>query len=221
MMTERFRITFQKTDALRYVSHLDLQKIWIRTLLRANIPLAYTQGFHPSPKIAPGWPLALGWAGYGEMIDLWFENSDSEKFKSFESENEIIQLINKNSPPGLKSISAKSIPLFDPALTTIIQSAVYQMIFLQDLSLENLKEKMDSLMMLPSIDRNRRNKSYDLKPLIESYDIFINKDQKNVMEIQMAARDSAMGRPDEVADQLGFDIYQILFARIKMLLQYP
>lgn len=216
-MIERFRVIYQKTDALRYVSHLDLQKIWIRTLLRAKIPLAYTRGFHPSPKIAPGWPLALGWAGYGEMIDLWFDNSESANFQPLQSEDEVIQLVNKNSPPGLKIVSIKSVPIYDPALTTVIRSAIYHMVFLQDISPENLKEKMDVLMMIPSIERRRHNKSYDLKPLIESYSIFQNEKIKTVMEIQMTAKDSAMGRPDEVADQLGYDINRIRFARVRML----
>ena len=57
---ERIRIKFEKTGAMRYTSHLDLQKVWIRALLRAKLPLAYTQGFHPTPKVGYAWPLPLG-----------------------------------------------------------------------------------------------------------------------------------------------------------------
>ena len=48
----RIRITFAKQGALRYTGHLDLHHIWERTARRLELPLAYSQGFHPQPKIS-------------------------------------------------------------------------------------------------------------------------------------------------------------------------
>ena len=42
---------FSKTDAMRYTGHLDLHRAWERTFRRAGLPLAYTQGFSPHPRI--------------------------------------------------------------------------------------------------------------------------------------------------------------------------
>ena len=47
----RIRITFSKQGALRYTGNLDLHKIWERTARRADLALAYSQGFHPQPKM--------------------------------------------------------------------------------------------------------------------------------------------------------------------------
>ena len=47
----RVRITFAKQGALRYIGNLDLHKIWERSIRRAKLPLAYSQGYHPQPKI--------------------------------------------------------------------------------------------------------------------------------------------------------------------------
>ena len=56
----RLRLTFSKTGSLRYTGHLDLHTIWERTIRRAGLPLAYTQGFHPGPKIQIASALAAG-----------------------------------------------------------------------------------------------------------------------------------------------------------------
>ena len=57
---ERLRITYSKTAALRYTSNLDMHKIWERALRRARLPLAYSQGFHPQPRLTQACPLPLG-----------------------------------------------------------------------------------------------------------------------------------------------------------------
>ncbi|MDP3186130.1 MAG: TIGR03936 family radical SAM-associated protein, partial [Anaerolineales bacterium] len=63
------RITFSKTGALRYTGHLDLQRIWERTARRAGLPLVYSQGFHPQPKIQIAAALPLGFSGRAELVD--------------------------------------------------------------------------------------------------------------------------------------------------------
>ena len=48
----RVRITYGKTGALRYVGNLDMNTIWLRTLRRANLPLAYSKGFSSSAALS-------------------------------------------------------------------------------------------------------------------------------------------------------------------------
>ncbi len=64
------RVLFQKTGNLQYFSHLDLQRTWKRVLVRASIPMWYTQGFNPHSKIVFGVPLPVGSEGLEEMVDL-------------------------------------------------------------------------------------------------------------------------------------------------------
>ncbi len=70
----RLRITFSKTGSLRYTGHLDLQTVWERTARRAGLPLAYTQGFHPGPRIQIASALPLGFAGHAEIVDIWLND---------------------------------------------------------------------------------------------------------------------------------------------------
>src|SRR5262245_6391338 len=66
----RVRITFSKQGALRYTGHLDLHKLWERAARRAGLPLSYSQGFHPQPKISIGAALPLGFSSRAEIMDI-------------------------------------------------------------------------------------------------------------------------------------------------------
>lgn len=65
-----YRVVFRKVGNLQYFSHLDLQRTWQRVLVRASIPMWYTQGFNPHSKIVFGIPLSVGTQGLCEMVDL-------------------------------------------------------------------------------------------------------------------------------------------------------
>lgn len=65
-----YRVVFRKTGDLQFFSHLDLQRTWQRVLVRASIPMWYTQGFNPHAKIVYGVPLPVGTEGLREMVDL-------------------------------------------------------------------------------------------------------------------------------------------------------
>ncbi|HQN63701.1 MAG TPA: TIGR03936 family radical SAM-associated protein [Flexilinea sp.] len=162
----RCRISYQKTGPLRYISHLDLQKVWIRVLLRAKIPLIYTQGFHPAPKIATGWPLPLGWEGKNELIDLWFDWEDD--FDTEDQKKRFIETLNSQSPLGLSINSAEEVPAYSPALTKLIESADYRIKTAGRFLAEDLNNKIHHLLSQTSVERIRREKRYNLRDLIES-----------------------------------------------------
>ena len=64
------RFKFKKTGSLQYISHLDLQRTFQRILSRAELPLWYTQGFNPHPKLVFGLPLPIGCESVCEMADI-------------------------------------------------------------------------------------------------------------------------------------------------------
>ncbi len=64
------RLCFCKKGALQYISHLDLQRTFRRILTRAELPLWYTQGFNPHPKLVFGLPLPIGCESVCEMADI-------------------------------------------------------------------------------------------------------------------------------------------------------
>ncbi len=65
-----YRIKFCKCGRLQYISHLDLQRTMARVIARCNIPVWYTKGFNPHPKLVFGAPLPVGVESECELLDL-------------------------------------------------------------------------------------------------------------------------------------------------------
>jgi radical SAM-linked protein len=66
----RLRIRFAKRGKVRFTSHRDLARIWERALRRADLPLAYTEGFSPRPRLSFGLALSTGHESLGEYLDV-------------------------------------------------------------------------------------------------------------------------------------------------------
>ena len=66
----RIRIRFSKLGKIRFTSHRDVARIWERALRRAGLPIAYTEGFSPRPKLSFGLALSTGYESYGEYLDV-------------------------------------------------------------------------------------------------------------------------------------------------------
>ncbi len=65
-----FRLCFSKKGPLVYISHLDLTHTFIRAMNRARLPLRYSEGFNPHPKLTFALPLSVGMAGENELCDV-------------------------------------------------------------------------------------------------------------------------------------------------------
>ncbi len=136
----RLRIDYAKTTAMRYTSNLDIHKSWERTLRRARLPLAYSQGFHPQPRIHQASPLPLGLISQAEVIDVWLE----EELPLDEIRARLIQA----APPGIEIQSIQPIELQEPNLQSQVLAAQYVVTFLDPIPLAPLEEGIQSSSML-------------------------------------------------------------------------
>ena len=78
------RIFYRKEGLLRYVSHLDMNRLFTRLLRRAALPLWYTEGFNPRPRLQFALPLSLGWESDWEIVDVRLDDDafpDEEVFR--------------------------------------------------------------------------------------------------------------------------------------------
>lgn len=66
----KIRIRFQKNDAAKYTSHLDLNRMFSRAVNRLQIPVKYTEGFNPHAYLVFGPPLSVGFTGDCEILDI-------------------------------------------------------------------------------------------------------------------------------------------------------
>ena len=73
------RIKFRKVGNLQYISHLDLQRVMGRILVRSGVPVWFTQGFNPHPKIVFAVPLSIGAQSECEYVDIKIDRRISHR----------------------------------------------------------------------------------------------------------------------------------------------
>ena len=174
----RVRITFSKTGALRYIGHLDLNTIWERAARRVGLPLAYTQGFHPQPKMTFASALPLGFSSRCEVMDMRFNQEIDLTSLPMQLQDVM--------PSGIGIISVQSVDEHEPPLQTQIVSAEYEVALTEAVDSSSLKRKIDEVIASGSLPRERRGKSYDLRPLIEKLEL--TSENKIIIRTRRAGR---------------------------------
>ncbi|HET6594758.1 MAG TPA: TIGR03936 family radical SAM-associated protein [Anaerolineales bacterium] len=187
----RIRITFIKQGALRYTGHLDLHKLWERAARRAELPLAYSQGFHPQPKMNLAAALPLGFSSRCEVLDMKLEHDIPI--------DGLATRLNQTLPSGIQVLEVEQVDERAPALQTQVVSSEYEVQLSEAFDAAELRQNIESVIESEAISRERRGKMYDLRPLIE--DLQLRPEGKLFM--RLAAREGATGRPEEVLDVLG------------------
>ena len=192
----RIRVHFHKTEAMRFTGHLDLHKAWERTLRRASLPLAYSQGFHPQPRIHLACALPLGFTSECELVDIWLE----AEIPIAEIQVKLMPAL----PPGIHATFVEEIPANTPPLQTLIISAEYAVTYLEPAP--GLEAALNELLAAKELPRERRGKVYDLRPLIEALEYQpLPIDGSLHWVVRLAARENATGRPEEIVSALGLD----------------
>ncbi len=185
----RYRIGFAKLPAMRFTGHLDLHRSWERTLRRAGLPLAYSQGFSPHPRIHLASALPLGYTSECELADVWLEQDWDPQA--------ILQAVRLAAPPGLGIESVNRILAAEPALQQQVRAAGYR-VRLEAEASEGIEARVGSLMQATALPRERQGKHYDLRPLIEELGVERQEDGSVWLVMRLAAREAATGRPEEV-----------------------
>jgi radical SAM-linked protein len=194
----RVRIKFSKSGALIYTGNLDLHTMWERAVRRAGVPLAYSHGFHPQPKIVVAAPLPLGFASECELLDMRLnEDTDCE---------DLMARLNRALPEGIRVLSVEAVGEREPALPTRVSSAEYEIEFSPPVASEELELRVRELLAAEALPRERRGKPYDLRPLIEEMEVLPSSDGTAVrMHLRLRSQPGFTGRPDEVLDALGLE----------------
>jgi radical SAM family uncharacterized protein/radical SAM-linked protein len=114
----KIRFEYQKVGALRYLSHLEVMRALARALRRARLPLAYSQGFNPQPRLSLAQALAVGVAGLREPGEVELAHPVGAE--------EVRERWNAHLPPELKILRTWEAPLHGSALSAGVRGAVYR-----------------------------------------------------------------------------------------------
>lgn len=175
----RIRVEFSKTGRLKYLSHLELVTAVFRSMRRASIPLAYSQGFHPSPNVSFGPALGTGISGIREYFDMEISRSLSLDY--------LIQTLNSVLPDGLKLRDAVLIEKREASLNNFITKYEYEVRCPDASVIRNFMEKSEIIF-------EREKGPVDLRAMVESTEIL----DKNTVRLIFIDKNNKKARLSEL-----------------------
>jgi len=161
----RYRIIFAKTDAVRFVGHLDLQSLFQKAIKRAKLPVAYSEGFNPHQLLSFAAPLPLGMAGHAEILEVFLMQEISVA--------DITDALNAQMPLGLRITEVQKVPSVGRSAAALVQSATYNIRFSK---MFDLDEAFKHVMHSKSIEVGKKGKkgitTVDIRPDIYSLETY-------------------------------------------------
>jgi radical SAM-linked protein len=205
----RYRITFARDRTVRFVGHLDLAKAWERILRRADLPVAYSQGFHPLPKITFASALPVGCTSEAELMDIVLTDPLAP--------SDVMQRLVPMLPAGIAVASVVEVPLNAPALQAELRWAEYVVTLETNEPRDQIEAMAQAFLATPSLMRERRGKSYDLRPLVLSLSVeSVHPSSIQLVMRLLADANAGTGRPDEVLAALGWGDAPVQIHRRKL-----
>lgn len=206
-MTQRLRLIFAKTQAMRFTGHLDLHHTWERTFRRAGLPLAYSQGFNPHPRLNLASALPLGFTSECEVIDVWLEQELKPE--------QVSTTLEPALPPGLQLLDLQVVDIHRPALQSELEASEYTLTLLEPCP--DLEARCQSVLQATSLPRLRRGKNYDLRPLILALQALTpDGEGRQCLFLRLAAREGETGRPEEVMAELDLQPEEVRTHRTRL-----
>jgi radical SAM-linked protein len=209
--TYRYRVQFTKQGPLRFLSQLDLGRVLARAFRRVGVPLAYSSGFHPMPKIGFGPALAVGIASRAEFLD--FESCNFLRVAEF------LERINETLPPGMRMLAAVPLEKGAPSLSKIVNRVLYraqipQPMVARAISGLNgdgegkdeqgrhqviLSRLLEQVTLTVTRRREKRSKEVDLRPFV--LDLSLAGDGREV-RLDLSMDNGRTAKPHELLDLL-------------------
>jgi len=212
---QRLRIRFRRGQEVKFISHLDVMRLWHRALNRAGISLAYSEGFNPHPRISLAVPLAVGVTSEAELMDIILTKPASPHF--------FTAAVSQQLPPGIEILKVHPVSLTMPSLQSQVRYTEYKVEVETEKGQKDVASAIASLLSLKHLpwqhQRDTGPRSYDLRALID--DLWLIDWHKGHCTIGMLLRcdNSGSGRPEQVTAALGFNHYPQSLHRTKLILK--
>jgi radical SAM-linked protein len=194
-MKRKIRLKFKKVGDMRFLSHLELAHLFYRASKRADLPLFFSEGFHPMPRIIFATALPVGMESLTEIVHMECE----EKI----TPTEVMERLNRTLPPGIEITEAEEVPPFFH-LSSSPYSSVYWIpldcLLSKEEALSKIKKALDGKEILIHQERDGRRRSVDIRPLLEKMEIKGEKGEKPQwgMELILRRTNGRTAKPTEI-----------------------
>ncbi|RKD33212.1 TIGR03936 family radical SAM-associated protein [Thermohalobacter berrensis] len=197
------RVKFTKEEDLKYISHLDLMRLFQRAFRRANIPIKYSQGFNPHPKFSLATALPLGVTSDGEYMDIELEKEINTKT--------FIDDLNSVLPKGIRILKASYVD-GKKSLMSLIRWSTYIVEFniKEDLANDIVENSINSILnkdkILITKTKRKRNKvierKIDIRKYIKDIMLLIKEGKKIIIKTTLKTGSQGNLKPNVILDLL-------------------
>lgn len=211
---QRLRIRFSRSEELKFISHLDIIRLWERALRRARIALAYSEGFSPHPRISLAAPLSVGITSDAELMDIVLAGQVSPHW--------FTSAVNQQLPSGMRVLEVYPIAPGIPSLQSQVRFAEYEVDVETEKSTEEIEAAISGLLSLERLPwhhmRDTGRRSYDLRALIDDIWLVGRNGSHCTIGMRLRCDNSGSGRPEQVIAALDFVGYPLFIRRTKLIL---
>lgn len=192
MTRQRLHVFFRKGEGTRFLSHLDLQSTLEFSMRRARLPLEFSEGFSPRPKMSLVSPLPLGYTGEREILEITLHESLPP--------GEVLSRLQAAVPEGIAIREVVEVPVEGKSAASKLLSASYEVELPEPVP--DLPGRLQSLLDRTTIEveeeRDRTVRRRNIRPSI--LDLHADGDQRFLLT---AAYDGGTVRPEQILDLLG------------------
>lgn len=163
----KIRIKFAKYGSMKFIGHLDMMRYFQKAMRRADIDIAYSEGYSPHQIMSFAAPLGVGVTSEGEYLDIEVHSTESSK--------EALKALNEAMAEGVQVLEYKELPEETKNAMSSVAAADY-MVFFKDnaknpFTFEELSEALKGFYqkqeeILITKQTKKSEKVMDLKPLI-------------------------------------------------------
>ena len=211
---QRLRLRFNRGEEVKFLSHLDLIRLWERALRRAEVPLAYSEGFTPHPRLCLAAPLPIGVTSEAELMDVWLTR--------WLAPDSFSTLVKRQLPAGINISDVWIIGLNVPSLQSQVRLAEYRVEMESERTRQEIEQTISSLLSAKELpwhhQRDAETRYYDLRTLIDDLWLISYQDSQCVLGMRLRCDSQGSGRPEQVTAALGFQQYPKTIHRTKLIL---
>lgn len=212
---QRVRLWFRKGERARYISHLDILRYWERAFRRADLPLAYSGGFTPHPKLAFAGPLPLGFVSEAEIVDATLQ--ERVDLRAIE------ERLAEQGSEGIAPVDIREVPLTSPPPQASLAWADYEWI-VPGVDLAEAQEAVNTFMARETYEwveeRREKSRTYDMRAGVSRLAVEPEGDGVR-FSARLSAKQERNIRPEEVLKALLPGREARLYIRKALILDEP
>lgn len=212
---QRLRIRFSRGEGIKYISHLDIMRLWQRALHRADMPPVYSEGFSPHARISLAAPLPLGVTSQAELMDVYCSGVVSP--------HAFTSAVGRQLPADLEILQVFPVALTLPSLQAQVRYADYTVLMETEKNQTEIEAMLDTMLTLEQLSwRHQRDKElrqYDLRALIDDLWFIERQQGKCTIGMRLRCGSQGSGRPEQVVTALGFTGYPLSMHRTGLILE--